>query len=389
MQGLHLDDVTIEPTISEINSRSLVNLNCKHKFANGAVLEGTPVVVANMDACGTIEMAKALYPYGIGVALHKYIPTKDLVKFFNTDESKYSWFSIGISDTDYNKLKEFKTWAKIDRLHIDTPNGYLKVFHEFVSRIRRENPHSIIMAGNICTWQGAVAIADAGADIVKVGIAQGGWCDTRNKASIGVPQLSAIAECNEYLRGNTYLIHDTFESNKEKYKNVIICSDGGVRTPAHIANAIAAGASLVMSGSLFMGYDECNEENWEFEYEYKYTVWNWGISDQEIMWRDIIPTDTEKYGQVGNFQFQWTGNRRCKRLRVYGMSSKAANEKYNGGMNGYKTSEGKEGWVEPKGPVSELAKDIRGSLASTCTYTNKRNIQDLIGYNRFRPCKSI
>ncbi len=357
----NLQDVTILPQISDLRSRSDVTLNFDYDFHTGekywSKLTANPVIVSNLDTTGTIEVARSLYPFGIQVALHKYLSVDSLVEWFKKGESIYSWYSMGIKVDDLHKFEEVNSKIPITKVHIDVANGYMTRLHDFVKEFREKFPYKALMVGNICTPEPIEILAKAGASIVKVGIASGGLCDTKNKASVGVPQLSAILDCYQAAKEN----------------KVYLCSDGGVKRPADIANAIAGGSSVVMVGSLFCGYDECNEDNWEFEYEYYTKYWDGETNELCTMWTQYPNTPL----------FNYTGNKRRKRLLVYGMSSKIANEKYNGQMPVYKTSEGKEEWIPAKNQsVAELAHDINGSLTSTCTYTNFRRLQDLVGYQK-------
>ena len=118
-----------------------------------------------------------------------------------------------------------------------------------------------MIAGNIATADGAQALADAGADCVKVGIGPGSICTTRVIAGVGVPQLSAIMYAASVL----------------KDKGIPIIADGGIRYTGDIVKALAAGASTVMIGSLFAGVDEAPGETIILEGR-KYKVYEIGVS---------------------------------------------------------------------------------------------------------------
>jgi len=113
-----------------------------------------------------------------------------------------------------------------------------------VADVRRNFPKAQIIAGNVATAEGALALSKAGADAVKVGIGPGSICTTRVVAGVGVPQITAINDCARALAStNTNLI-----------------ADGGIKYSGDIAKAIAAGAHTVMVGSLFAGTDEAPGE---------------------------------------------------------------------------------------------------------------------------------
>src|SRR5699024_9208906 len=108
-------------------------------------------------------------------------------------------------------------------------------------RIRHQYPEIGIIGGNVCTGAGALALADAGADCVKVGIGPGSICTTRVVTGCGCPQLTAIMDCVDALR---------------KRGDITIIADGGIRYSGDMAKALAAGANCVMIGSLLAGTDE-------------------------------------------------------------------------------------------------------------------------------------
>ena len=130
--------------------------------------------------------------------------------------------------------------AGVDVLVVDTAHAHTKSVLERVVKIKADYPDIPLIAGNIVTGEAAKALAEAGADAVKVGIGPGSICTTRVIAGVGVPQITAISEVSEALA-------DT---------DVSIISDGGIRYSGDIAKAIAAGAHCVMIGSLFAGTEE-------------------------------------------------------------------------------------------------------------------------------------
>jgi IMP dehydrogenase len=134
--------------------------------------------------------------------------------------------------------------AGTDVIAVDTAHGHSQGVVDSVKRLRKEYPDLPIIAGNIATGDAAQALIDAGASAVKVGVGPGSICTTRIVAGVGVPQLTAIADCARV-------------ANK---KEVPVISDGGIKHSGDIAKAIAAGAQTVMIGSLFAGTDEAPGE---------------------------------------------------------------------------------------------------------------------------------
>ncbi|PPD40863.1 MAG: IMP dehydrogenase [Methylocystis sp.] len=130
--------------------------------------------------------------------------------------------------------------AGADCIVIDTAHGHSQAVIDQVSRVKRENNRVQVIAGNIATAEAAKALIGAGADAIKVGIGPGSICTTRIVAGVGVPQLTAIMEASEEARK----------------ADVPVIGDGGVKYSGDLAKAVAAGAEVVMMGSLFAGTEE-------------------------------------------------------------------------------------------------------------------------------------
>ncbi|MCA9606484.1 MAG: IMP dehydrogenase [Myxococcales bacterium] len=130
--------------------------------------------------------------------------------------------------------------AGVDVIVIDTAHGHSKGVLDAVRATKQEHPDIQLVAGNVATAAATEALIDAGADAVKVGIGPGSICTTRIVAGVGVPQITAISDC----------------AAAAKKRGVPIVADGGIKYSGDIVKAIAAGASVVMVGSLFAGTDE-------------------------------------------------------------------------------------------------------------------------------------
>ncbi|MBC7759541.1 MAG: IMP dehydrogenase [Phormidesmis sp. FL-bin-119] len=139
--------------------------------------------------------------------------------------------------------------AGVDVITIDTAHGHSKGVIEKLKEVKSKYPNLQVVVGNIATGDAAIALADAGADAVKVGIGPGSICTTRIIAGVGVPQLYAVYECANALKG----------------RGIPVIADGGIKQTGDIAKAIAAGASSIMAGSLFAGVEESPGETIIFE----------------------------------------------------------------------------------------------------------------------------
>jgi IMP dehydrogenase len=214
--------------------------------------------------------------------------------------------------------------AGADVLCVDTAHGHSRGVLEAVRMLKQRYPQAAVVAGNVATADGTRALCDAGADAVKVGIGPGSICTTRVVAGVGVPQVSAIAEC---------------AAAAEPY-DVPIIADGGVKYSGDIVKAIAAGASTVMIGSLFAGTDESPGSLVLYQGR-SYKVYR-GMGSVGAMRRG----SKDRYGQVG-----------------------AADEKL--------VPEGIEGRVPYRGALGAILHQLVGGLRAGMGYTGAKSIEEL------------
>ncbi|MGD0001633.1 MAG: IMP dehydrogenase [Bryobacteraceae bacterium] len=211
---------------------------------------------------------------------------------------------------------------KVDLLVVDTAHGHSERVLAAVVSIKRALPHVELIAGNVATFEGARDLIALGVDGVKVGMGPGSICTTRVVTGTGVPQITAIAECAKAARGT----------------GVPLISDGGVKYSGDVTKAIAAGADVVMIGSLFAGTDESPGEM--------------------ILYQGRTFKAYRGMGSLGAMQL--------------GSSDRYAQE---GG--GKMVPEGIEGRVPAKGPLSEMVYQLVGGLRSGMGYCGVRTIPEL------------
>jgi GMP reductase len=322
---LDFKDVLIRPKRSTLLSRAEVDIHREFVFHNSRRrYYGIPIIAANMDTTGTIEMAHSLGRHSLSVALHKYYSEDELVNFFQSLQksglsSSTAFYSMGIGKADYEKFSAVMARAgdTIEYACIDVANGYTEGFINFVKKVRSAFPQLTIMAGNVVTGDITEELILAGADIVKVGIGPGSVCTTRKMTGVGYPQLSAVIECADAAHG----------------LGGQICADGGCSVPGDLAKAFGGGADFIMLGGMLAGHDECAGE--------------------------VIEQDGKKM------------------KRFYGMSSRPAMEKYAGGVALYRASEGKDVLLDYRGPVANTLQDILGGVRSACTYVGAHKLKEL------------
>ena len=320
---LDFKDVLIRPKRSTLASRSEVDVTRGFRYLHtGSEWTGFPLIAANMDATGTLAMARALGAFGALTALHKYVGVDELAAFLDGPDARHVFYTIGTNAADHEKFAAVKARAKVGQICLDVANGYTEAFIDMVKRVRDGNPDSVIMAGNVVTGDMTEALLLAGADIVKVGIGPGSVCTTRKMTGVGYPQLSAIIECADAAHG----------------LKGFVCADGGCTVPGDIAKAYGAGADFVMLGGMLAGHDECEGE--------------------------IV------YEERG-------GIRTPSRMVFYGMSSEAAMKKHSGGVAAYRAAEGKSVEVPYRGPVAQTMGELVGGVRSMMTYIGATRLKEV------------
>jgi IMP dehydrogenase len=236
----------------------------------------------------------------------------------------YVGAAVGVSKDLYDRVDALVS-VGVDVLCIDTAHGHSRGVLDAIASVRSRYKYLQIVGGNVATADGARALADAGVNAVKVGVGPGSICTTRIVAGVGVPQLYAILNAYQGLKGT----------------GVPIIGDGGIRYTGDIAKALAAGANSIMAGSLFAGTEEAPGETILFEGR-KFKVYRGmgSLGAMELGSKDRYFQDVEDD---------------VKKL----------------------VPEGIEGRVPFKGAVSEVMVQYLGGLRAGMGYCGANTIQDL------------
>ena len=298
--------ITLKDGASLADAKELL---CKHK------IEKLPIVDDNYILKGLIT-------------------TKDIEKankYPNTARDEFGRLlcgaAIGVTDNVVERAGALLA-VGADFLVLDSAHGHSKNIVECLKKIKKAFPNAQIIAGNIATGEAAKDLIEAGADAIKVGIGPGSICTTRIVAGIGVPQITAIFDAYEVA----------------KQYDIPVIADGGIKYSGDIVKAIAAGANVIMVGSLLAGCEES-------------------------------PGESEIY--LG------------RRFKVYrGMGSLASMEKgskdrYFQEGNKKLVPEGVEGRVPYKGPLSDTVYQLMGGLRAGMGYCGTPTIEDLKKNGRF------
>ena len=317
---LDYSDVLFRPKRSTLKSRKEVDLSRTYKFKHSnKEWSGIPIIASNMDGVGELNVAKNLSEYKIITALTKQHNLKNINNFkIIKNIFNYVALSCGTSKESYDRLNQILSeHSYFQFICIDVANGYSEIFSNFVSSVREKHPSKTIIAGNVVTADMTQELILSGADIVKVGIGPGSVCTTRIQTGVGYPQLSAVIECSDAAHG----------------LGAHIIADGGCTCPGDVAKAFGGGADFVMLGGMLAGHKEGGGE--------------------------IIEKNEKKY------------------IEFYGSSSEEANIKHYGGLNDYRSSEGKSVQVQYRGELKNTIQDMLGGIRSSCTYVGAPTLKQL------------
>ena len=232
---------------------------------------------------------------------------------------------------DYRERADELVRARVDCLVVDTAHGHSSRVIEAVREIKRRHPDLQVIAGNVATSEATRELIQAGADAVKAGVGPGSICTTRVVTGAGVPQLTAIYNCVQAARGS----------------GVPVIADGGVKFSGDVAKAIAAGADVVMIGSLFAGTEESPGEL--------------------ILYQG---RSFKAYRGMGSIGAMREGSRDRYAQEATDTESKLV-------------PEGIEGRVPYKGTLSEMVTQLVGGLRAGMGYTGCRNIREFQERTRF------
>jgi IMP dehydrogenase len=234
---------------------------------------------------------------------------------------------------------------RVDALAIDSAHGHSSRVLEAVREVKRAFPDVDLFAGNVATYEGTLALIEAGADAVKVGIGPGSICTTRMVTGAGMPQITAISEA--------------YRAAKDK--GVAIIADGGIKYSGDVTKAIAAGASVCMMGSLFAGVDESPGE----------TILYQGRSFKAYRGMGSLSAMAQGSGER---YFQSKDDLSTEQAERISLTAK---EGSSGNRLAKFVPEGIEGRVPHRGPLDAMIYQLVGGLKSGMGYLGCATIEDL------------
>ncbi len=334
-ESYSFDDVLIEPSYSNIIPKEA---DITTRLTKKITLK-IPLISAAMDTVTEHKMAIEMALFGGIGAIHKNLSIdlqckevskvkkhkvdvlKDQKACVDDNNSLRVVAAVGTGE-DAIKRVEALMKVNVDAIAIDTSHGHSQNVIDTIKEIKKLYPQAEIIAGNIATKDGALALLYAGADTLKVGIGPGSICTTRIVSGIGVPQLSAILEVAQIC----------------KTKDSFLIADGGIKFSGDLVKAIAAGADCVMLGSLLAGTD--------------------------VTPGKIITKDNKKYKK-----YRGMGS-------VEAMKAGSADRYFQNGETNL-VPQGVEGYIEYKGAVKDVTTQLLGGLTSAMGYTGNKNIEEM------------
>ena len=321
---MSFEDILLTPRYSEINSRQEIDISAKigkNKFE-------VPIVASPMDTVTEVRMALKMFERGALGIIHRYNTIErqsDIVRDIRDELESQSnkkmnsiSAAIGASGDFLDRAESlYSAGARI--LCIDVAHGHHKLVESAIKSLRDSYGSNVsIIAGNVATPKGYKDLSDWGADAVRIGIGGGSICSTRIQTGHGVPTFQSVYDCR-----------DT--------DGAVIIADGGIKTSGDIVKALAAGADLVMLGSM-------------------------------------LAATTESPGQVFVSQDD-------SKYKVYrGMASPEAQRDWRGQV---RSREGVSTTIPYKGPVAPIMKALEQNIRSGLSYSGASSIRSLQAKARF------
>ncbi len=310
---LSFDDVLIVPRYSELKTRKSIDISVDHPGFNSALR--IPIVSAPMDSITESHMASTIDSVGGLGIIHRYNSIEEqegLVHRCYTAGASNVGAAVGVTG-DYRERAQVLAKAGANVICVDVAHGHHELMKNCLKSLREDLGDSVhIMAGNVATLEGFNDLSDWGADSIRVGIGGGSICSTRLQTGHGVPTLQSVIDCAKSDR------------------NALLIADGGIKNSGDMVKALAAGADLLMCGSLLSGTNETPGE--------------------------IIQT---------------AGGQKNKVYR--GMASREAQKSWR---NAVGSIEGIATTVAAKGPVTNVLLDLSWGIKSGLSYSGASNLSE-------------
>lgn len=298
-------DIFLKPEKCIVDSRK----ECSTKVLFGGREFDMPIYPSNMKSVVNTETCKFFARNNLFYTMHRFgVNILDFIIEMNK-ENLFTSISVGINDDSYNILEKiYQELLSVDYITIDVANAWSEKTHKMMDFIKEKFPKTFLIVGNVATKEAVQEIERWGASCTKCGIAGGSVCITKNKTGVHRGMVSTILDCFEI-------------------SELPIIADGGIVEHGDIAKAISCGATMVMAGSLFSGYDQSAG--------------------------NIIEIEDTMYKEY------------------YGSASKHNKDEI-------KNIEGKKTLIKYRGDMNRLLKELQEDLQSSISYVGGKFLNDLI-----------
>jgi IMP dehydrogenase len=335
LDWLCFDDVLLEPIFSHVKSRQDVNPSTDFLGLKLSL----PVTNSNMDTVASPELSKVLHDYGAVSSIHRFCTIEENVRLFKASihNGIKPIVSVGVGEQELLRASKLaEAGAEIFLLDVAHAANILVV--AMFQHLSAMLPNCKIIVGNFGTGKEIeefIRLADRKPDAVCVGIGGGSMCLTRVVTGVGVPTFESIGSAVRVCDDN----------------DIKMMVNGGLRNSGDIVKALAAGADLIMLGSMFAGTDEASGK--------------FCRPDHDI---------TKNFGST-NY---------CLKHKEYRGSASLSSYEAQGKVASWRSPEGDSTWMPLKGPAVNVLNQINGGIRSACSYLNAFNLDELRAHAKFR-----
>jgi len=318
---ISFDDVILIPQYSELKTRSNIDTSVLLKKDDTQIKLSIPIISSPMSTITEAHMCNCMRSLGGLGIIHRYNTIDFQAKLLSyASDSNFKAAAVGVTGDFKERLSALAS-SGLKIVCIDVAHGDHILVKEAIEYIKLEYPNLFIIAGNVATGKAYKRLSDWGADAVRTSVGSGSICTTRIQTGHGVPTLNAVIDCHE----------SKLEILDEGGIPAYIIADGGIKNSGDIVKSLAAGADLVMLGSMLSGTRE---------------------SPGKVM----------------------INNEGQKIKKYNGMASKVAQKNWKGS---YASIEGVSSTVRYKGTVSKVVNEIMSNVRSGMSYSGAASLEDL------------
>ncbi|MEI6477516.1 MAG: IMP dehydrogenase [bacterium] len=349
-QALTFDDILLLPGYTDFQ-RDDIDLSTR--LTRDISLE-IPFISSPMDTVTESGMAIALGHLGGGGVIHRNLTVDQQAAEVKAVKKAGVLAAAAVgSSPGYEPRLEALLAAGVEAIVLDSAHGHTQFTIDTIKKIKKDHPKLQVIAGSIATYEAAVALLEAGADALRVGMGPGSICSTRVISGMGVPQVTALQE--------------TIRAAKE-HGDVPVIADGGLKLSGDMAKALALGASSLMMGSFFAAVDESPGELVMLEKDQVPSRF------QSIIDPDTIQYAFKQYRGMGSIAAMEKGAAIKSESEFHGKTYK---------NDAVLVAEGVEGLIPCKGSLKSQIDQAIGGIRSGMYYVGAKDLPTLVANARF------